>query len=138
MKRNLLSILAAMLPLLCMAQESETVSTPLGGISLTLILILIIILLINFFLSIFIPMKMAKNRGRSGCLWLVLSWCIGFWWVVLILLIVGDSDEKRQEKLAKKQEKEAQKQAAKAAKLAEKEGRTAEAEEVKPYDNYQK
>lgn len=37
-----------------------------------------------------IPWRMAKRRGRNGLLWFIISLCIGFWWSIIILWIVGN------------------------------------------------
>ena len=62
--------------------------------SSTGIILLIIILAVIWLLCALIPCFMAKARGRSVIGWLLLSWCIGFWWTVIILLCIGDSKEK--------------------------------------------
>lgn len=63
------------------------ISTIVGsGIFIAIIIIVMLCALIPFF--------MARSRGRSGIGWLLLSWCIGFWWTIVILLCIGDSKEK--------------------------------------------
>lgn len=54
------------------------------------------ILFVLFFLwlYIFLPIKMAKKRGRSELGWVLLFWLISPLWGSILLLILGDSKEK--------------------------------------------
>lgn len=46
-----------------------------------------------------IPYKMAKNRGRSAGLWILLGFIISPLLVYIILAIIGDSEEKKEKNL---------------------------------------
>ncbi|MCI7463023.1 MAG: hypothetical protein PUB47_06315 [Bacteroides sp.] len=37
---------------------------------------------------------MARNRGRSALGWVLLAWVLSPLWIIIILLILGDSKEK--------------------------------------------
>jgi len=65
-----------------------------AGLGIGVIIIIGIILFIVHVLICLIPFFMARKRGRSGLLWFVISLLIGWFWTVIILLIVGDSAEK--------------------------------------------
>ncbi len=54
------------------------------------------ILFVLFFLwlYIFLPIKMAKKRGRSELGWVLLFWLISPLWGSILLLVLGDSKEK--------------------------------------------
>ncbi len=54
------------------------------------------ILYVLFFLwfYIFLPIKMAKKRGRSELGWVLLFWLISPLWGAILLLVLGDSKEK--------------------------------------------
>lgn len=52
-----------------------------------------------------IPYKMAKNRGRSAGLWILLGFIISPLLVYIILAIIGDSDEKKREELIREMER---------------------------------
>ena len=67
----------------------------IAGLGFGVILIILIIALILHVLIGLVPFFMARNRGRSGILWFVISLCIGWLWTVIILLIVGDTAEKK-------------------------------------------
>lgn len=41
-----------------------------------------------------LPAQMARNRGRSALGWVLLTWILSPIWTVILLLIVGDSNEK--------------------------------------------
>lgn len=66
-----------------------------AGLSFGVILIIAIIVFIIHIVVSLVPVFMARNRGRSGILWFVISLCIGWFWAVIILLIVGDTAEKK-------------------------------------------
>lgn len=55
-----------------------------------------------------IPYKMAKNRGRSAGLWILLGFIISPLLVYIILAIIGDSDEKKREELIREMERRKQ------------------------------
>ena len=67
----------------------------IAGLGLGVIIIIGIILFIVHVLICLVPFFMARKRGRSGMLWFVISLCIGWLWTVIILLIVGDTAEKK-------------------------------------------
>lgn len=54
------------------------------------------ILFVLFFLwlYIFLPIKMAKKRGRSELGWVLLFWLISPLWGSILLLVLGDSKKK--------------------------------------------
>lgn len=56
--------------------------------------------LLFLWLYIFLPMKMAKKRGRSKLGWVLLFWLISPLWGTILLLVLGDSKEKIIEDLA--------------------------------------
>lgn len=66
-------------------QVSETFWLIIGGI---------VGLSIMFLLWIYLPAKLAKNRGRSALGWVLLSWIITPFLACILLLIVGNSTEK--------------------------------------------
>ena len=41
-----------------------------------------------------IPAQMARSRGRSALGWVLLTWMLTPVWTIILLLIVGDSNEK--------------------------------------------
>lgn len=55
--------------------------------------------------AICIVYKMAKNRGRSAGLWILLGFIISPLLVYIILAIIGDSDEKKREELIREMER---------------------------------
>lgn len=55
-----------------------------------------------------IPYKMAKDRGRSAGLWILLGFIISPLLVYIILAIVGDSDEKKREEFIREMERRKQ------------------------------
>lgn len=55
---------------------------------------LIIALSIVLGLYIFLPAKMARNRGRSAIGWVLLFWIVSPIWGIIFLLIIGDSKQK--------------------------------------------
>lgn len=55
-----------------------------------------------------IPYKMAKNRGRSAGLWILLGFIISPLLVYIILAIIGDSEEKKREELIREMERRKQ------------------------------
>lgn len=55
-----------------------------------------------------IPYNMAKNRGRSAGLWILLGFIISPLLVYIILAIIGDSDEKKREELIREMERRKQ------------------------------
>lgn len=55
-----------------------------------------------------IPYNMAKNRGRSAGLWILLGFIISPLLVYIILAIIGDSEEKKREELIREMERRKQ------------------------------
>lgn len=54
----------------------------------------IISLVILWYFWVRLPAQMARNRGRSALGWVLLFWILTPFWGVILLLIVGDSNEK--------------------------------------------
>jgi len=61
---------------------------------LTVIAIVILVIL-----SIVIPVKMAKKRGRSGFGWFVFCLFFSPFLAILLLAVLGETDEKRRERI---------------------------------------
>ena len=59
-----------------------------------LIIVPVAILLVLWLFWIHIPASMARNRGRSALGWVLLAWVLSPLWIIIILLILGDSKEK--------------------------------------------
>ena len=59
-----------------------------------LIIVSVAILVILWLFWIHIPASMARNRGRSALGWVLLAWVLSPLWIIIILLILGDSKEK--------------------------------------------
>ena len=57
--------------------------------------IMLIFMLIIFY--VFIPAKMARNRGRSALGWVLLTWILQPLWTIILLAILGDSSDKIRE-----------------------------------------
>jgi hypothetical protein len=57
----------------------------------------IILLILISWLYIFLPVKMARKRGRSAIGWVVLFWVISPLWGIIVLLVLGDSKQKIRE-----------------------------------------
>lgn len=62
--------------------------------SITTAISSILFVLFFLWLYIFLPIKMAKKRGRSELGWVLLFWLISPLWGSILLLILGDSKEK--------------------------------------------
>lgn len=62
--------------------------------TITSLTALIIALSIILGLYIFLPSKMARNRGRSAIGWVLLFWIVSPIWGIIFLLIIGDSKQK--------------------------------------------
>ena len=58
------------------------------------IIVLVTIIVVLWLFWIHIPASMARNRGRSALGWVLLAWVLSPLWVIIILLILGDSKEK--------------------------------------------
>lgn len=58
------------------------------------IIVLVTILVVLWLFWIHIPASMARNRGRSALGWVLLAWVLTPLWVIIILLVLGDSKEK--------------------------------------------
>ena len=58
------------------------------------IAIIIIGVILHILLFIYLPAKLAKNRGRSALGWVLLSYIITPFLACILLLIVGNSTEK--------------------------------------------
>lgn len=54
----------------------------------------IIALLFLWFFWVRLPAQMARKRGRSALGWVLLFWFLSPLWGAILLLIVGDSQEK--------------------------------------------
>ena len=59
-----------------------------------LIIVSVAILVVLWLFWIHIPASMARNRGRSALGWVLLAWVLSPLWIIIILLILGDSKEK--------------------------------------------
>ena len=57
-------------------------------------LVIIVIALVVLWLWIFVPAKMARNRGRSAIGWVLLFWVITPFWGMIALWVLGDSKKK--------------------------------------------
>ena len=57
-------------------------------------------LLFLWFFWVRLPAQMARKRGRSALGWVLLTWILSPIWTVILLLIVGDSNEKVARNLA--------------------------------------
>ena len=55
---------------------------------------IIVIALVVLWLWIFVPAKMARNRGRSAIGWVLLFWVITPFWGMIALWVLGDSKKK--------------------------------------------
>ena len=51
-------------------------------------------LLLLWFFWVRLPAQMARKRGRSALGWVLLTWMLTPLWTIILLLILGDSDEK--------------------------------------------
>ena len=51
-------------------------------------------LFVLWFFWVRLPAQMARNRGRSALGWVLLTWVLSPLWSIILLLIVGDSEEK--------------------------------------------
>ena len=58
------------------------------------IIVSVAILVVLWLFWIHIPASMARNRGRSALGWVLLAWVLSPLWIIIILLILGDSKEK--------------------------------------------
>ena len=67
----------------------------LAGLGIGAIILIGLAILIVHVLICLIPFFMARKRGRSGLLWFIISLIIGWFWTIIILLIVGDTSEKK-------------------------------------------
>lgn len=63
--------------------------------------ITMIAIIIALWLYIFLPAKMARQRGRSTIGWILLFWIISPLWGIIILLMLGDSKQKIREDIIK-------------------------------------
>lgn len=61
------------------------------------IIAIIIALILILWLYIFLPAKMARKRGRSTIGWILLFWIISPLWGIIVLLVLGDSKQKKRE-----------------------------------------
>ncbi|MBR2049872.1 MAG: hypothetical protein IKB14_06060 [Rikenellaceae bacterium] len=57
--------------------------------------------LIIYLLFIYLPMKMARKRGRSVFGWILIFWILNPLWGAILLLILGDSQQKVKEDIIK-------------------------------------
>jgi len=67
----------------------------LAGLGIGAVVLIGLALLVIHVLICLVPFFMARKRGRSGLLWFIISLIIGWFWTVIILLIVGDTAEKK-------------------------------------------
>lgn len=58
------------------------------------IIVLVTTLVVLWLFWIYIPASMARNRGRSALGWVLLAWVLTPLWVIILLLVLGDSKEK--------------------------------------------
>lgn len=65
---------------------------------------------IMFLLWIYLPAKLAKNRGRSALGWVLLSYITTPFLACILLLIVGNSTEKILRDMQQEKEKEKEQQ----------------------------
>lgn len=63
------------------------------------IIAIIIALIFILWLYIFLPVKMARKRGRSTIGWVLLFLIISPLWGIILLLVLGDSKQKIREDL---------------------------------------
>lgn len=57
--------------------------------------------LLALWLYIFLPVSMAKKRGRSALGWVLLFWIISPLWGVILLLILGNKKRRTVKNIAK-------------------------------------
>ena len=74
-----------------------------SGIPLSTVLILLFILAIIIILMI-IPIKMANQRGRSAFGWFLFSIIFSPFLAMLFLLLLGETDDKRYERIIEEEE----------------------------------
>jgi len=65
------------------------------------IISIIIGIIFVLWLNIFLPIKMARKRGRSAIGWVLLFWIISPLWGIILLLVLGDSKQKIREDIIK-------------------------------------
>ena len=94
MKRLLSLLMGMLVPMLALADVAPLDSRPVNYLSLAVVGAILLIVIVHIAICL-IPFFMARNRGRSGLLWLIISFFIGWWWTIIILLIIGDSTEKK-------------------------------------------
>ena len=58
------------------------------------IIAMVIALILILWLNIFLPIKMARKRGRSAFGWVVLFGIISPLWGIIVLHVLGDSKQK--------------------------------------------
>ena len=61
---------------------------------ITILIAAAIALFLLWFFYIRLPRKMARKRGRDPLGWMLVFWAISPFWGAIILLVVGDSNEK--------------------------------------------
>lgn len=59
-----------------------------------IVLMALVGLFVLWFFWVRLPAKMARERGRSALGWVLLTWMLTPVWTIILLLILGDSDEK--------------------------------------------
>lgn len=69
------------------------------------LLIGIVALLVLWLFWVRIPAQMARERGRSALGWVLLTWMLTPVWTIILLLIIGDSEEKIAEDLIRRMKK---------------------------------
>ena len=59
-----------------------------------IVLIALVGLFVLWLFWVRIPAQMARERGRSALGWVLLTWMLTPLWTIILLLTLGDSDEK--------------------------------------------
>lgn len=75
-----------------------------GGLGSSLILLLIFIGIAYVLLIPFFVAAIANKQGRSGVLWFFLSILLNPFFSILILIALGDTDEKRKQKVLEEEQ----------------------------------
>lgn len=75
-----------------------------GGLGSSLLLLLIFIGIAYVLLIPFFVAAIANKQGRSGVLWFFLSILLNPFFSILILIALGDTDEKRKQKVIEEEQ----------------------------------
>ena len=70
----------------------------MGNTATWVLVVLLVIIILIIFLSV-IVVKMANKRGRSGFGWFMLSMIISPFLCMLFLYLLGETDDKRKERI---------------------------------------